>query len=152
MMRISVQKEDFSLEQESLALRGNRTDIGAIVSFSGLVRDFPEGSLKCMTLEHFPGMAEKQLAAIAEEARKRWPLQEVTVIHRYGELRPGEQIVLVLTASLHRQAAFEAAQFLMDWLKTDAPFWKKEKTGDDETWVEAKKEDDDARDKWLKKS
>ncbi|WP_321392920.1 molybdenum cofactor biosynthesis protein MoaE [Emcibacter sp.] len=147
-MKISVQAEDFSIEQESLALRGDRTDIGALVSFTGLVRDFPEGTLKSMTLEHFPGMAEKQLAALAEEAEKRWPLQGLTVIHRYGELHPGEQIVLVLTASLHRKAAFEAAEFLMDWLKTEAPFWKKEQTSDGEQWVEAKKEDDNARDRW----
>ena len=150
-MKIAVQKEDFSVDAEMAILRGNRTDIGAIVSFTGLVRDMPPGSLKSMTLEHFPGMAEKQLTAIAEQAEKRWPLQELTVIHRYGTLTPGEQIVLVLTASPHRRAAFEAAQFLMDWLKTDAPFWKKEKSGTSETWVEAKKEDDDARDKWLKK-
>ncbi|MFC7049606.1 molybdenum cofactor biosynthesis protein MoaE [Emcibacter nanhaiensis] len=147
-MKISVQTEDFSLEQESAALRGSRTDIGAMVSFTGLVRDMPPGSLTSMTLEHFPGMAEKQLTNIAKEAERRWPLQDLTVIHRYGTLQPGEQIVLVLTASPHRQAAFEAAAFLMDWLKTDAPFWKKEATTDGESWVDAKAEDDAARDRW----
>lgn len=147
-MKISVQAEDFSLEQESQELCAGRTDIGAMVSFTGLVRDMPQGSLKSMTLEHFPGMAEKQLTTIAEEACRRWPLQDLTIIHRYGTLKPGDRIVLVLTASPHRRAAFEAAEFLMDWLKTDAPFWKKEKTGDGESWVDAKSEDDDARDRW----
>ncbi len=139
---IKAQAEDFDISSEITALCNKRTDIGAIVTFTGLVRDFHgDHKVKKMTLEHFPGMAEKQLSKICETAYKRWPIQGVTVIHRYGPLLPGDQIVLVITLSAHREAAFHAAEFIMDWLKTDAPFWKKEETIGGSHWVEAKDSD-----------
>tara|TARA_B100001939_G_scaffold343705_1_gene356849 strand:+ start:13622 stop:14080 length:459 start_codon:yes stop_codon:yes gene_type:complete len=150
-MKVAVQAEDFRLEDEIAHLRGTRTDLGALVTFTGLVRDFHgERKIHRMTLEHFPGMAERQLTELAHTAMKRWDLQDVTLIHRYGSLDAGEQIVLVITAAAHRQAAFEAAQFLMDWLKTDAPFWKKEYSDHGTEWVESREEDTKAREKWLK--
>lgn len=146
-----VQSQDFDIAAEISKLRQGRTDIGAIVSFTGLVRDFHgDQKIHKMTLEHFPGMAEKQLEAICKTAEGRWPLQGGTVIHRYGPLSPGDQIVLVITLSAHREAAFEAAEFIMDWLKTEAPFWKKEQTATSETWVEAKKSDMQKCKKWQK--
>ncbi len=150
-MTVRVQAEDFDVGAELRALGEGRTDIGATVSFVGLVRDMAGGGLAAMELEHYPGMTEKALAAIEEEARERWPLQGVTIIHRYGPLAPGAQIVLVATASAHRQAAFDSAAFLMDYLKTRAPFWKREVGDDGEgRWVDARESDDDAAARWAK--
>lgn len=133
------------------ALTQGRTDIGAIVSFTGLVRDFHgDKKIQKMTLEHFPGMAEKQLSKICQTAEGRWPITDGLVIHRYGPLTPGDQIVLVITVSAHREAAFKAAEFIMDWLKTDAPFWKKEETAIGSHWVAAKEEDTQKTKDWLK--
>jgi len=130
-------------------LTNDRTDLGAVASFTGLVRDIHgDKHIKKLTLEHFPAMAEKELAKIGKQASKRWPVEGLTIIHRYGELLPGDQIVLVITTSHHREAAFSAAQFIMDWLKTDAPFWKKEETDDGEHWVAAKADDDAKKDRW----
>ena len=150
-MKILVQDQDFDISAEMDAVCADRTDIGAIVSFTGLVRDF-HGSDKIhhMTLEHFPGMAEKQLENICTMACERWPLQDVTVIHRYGRLCPGDRIVLVITLSAHRGAAFQAAEFIMDCLKTDAPFWKKEQTAKGHHWVDAKKSDTEKTEDWQK--
>lgn len=146
-MAIRVQREDFDLGAELAALREGRTDIGGLVSFSGLVRDVT-GRLESLELEHYPGMTERALAAIEAEARSRWPLLDVLIIHRYGRLAPGDQIMMVATASAHRAAAFEAAAFLMDYLKSRAPFWKKE-TGDaGSAWVDAKAGDEAALDRW----
>lgn len=152
MIEVRVQAEDFSVSYELDRLRGNRTDIGALVTFTGLVRDMAGGQLiTSMTLEHYPAMARHQLEAICREAETRWPLLGGTVIHRHGRLEPGDQIVLVAIASAHRHAAFEAAMFLMDWLKTKAPFWKKEEgeTGS-AAWVSARAEDDAAAARWAR--
>jgi len=150
-MKISVQAQDFNIGEEINALTRGRTDMGAVASFTGFVRDFHNGkSIHKMTLEHFPGMAEKQLGEIAKVAQGHWPLQGICIIHRFGPLLPGDQIVLVLTASAHRGAAFEAAQFIMDWLKTDAPFWKKEETSEGESWVAARSEDTHQKERWKK--
>ncbi len=140
-MKISVQKEEFDLSKEVKAVSGNPR-IGAVASFIGQVRDV------AMTLEHYPGMTEKALAAIVEEAKSRWQVIDCTVIHRYGELRPTDPIVLVIVASSHRGDAFAACEFLMDYLKTRAPFWKKEQTAEGERWVEAKATDDQAAERW----
>lgn len=145
---IRVQEHDFDIAAEIKTLRGDNTEIGAIVTFTGLVRELADDTLKSMTLEHYPGMTEKQVREIEKVAEERWPLQASLIVHRYGKLEPGDQIVLVITASAHRQAAFEAANFLMDWLKTKAPFWKLEEKSDKTEWVEAKSEDDAAADKW----
>ena len=145
---IRVQTEDFDIGLEVKKLTEGRTDIGAVVTFSGLVRDTAEGNLASMELEHYPGMTEKELARIEEEANERWPLQASLVIHRVGKLAPGDNIVLVVTASPHRQAAFEAASFLMDYLKTRAPFWKREDKGGEAHWVDARDSDDEAAAKW----
>ena len=148
-MPIRVQTEDFDVSAELAALRGGRTDIGAIVTFTGLVRDMAKGEpISDMELEHYPGMTEKSLASIEDEANARWPLQATLIIHRFGKLAPGEQIVLVATASPHRQAAFEAAEFLMDFLKSRAPFWKKEGTKDGGQWVDARDQDEAALKRW----
>ena len=148
-MRISVQSDDFDIADEIRQLSENRTDIGAIASFTGLVRDIHnDKNIKKLTLEHFPNMAEKELAKIGNIAKERWPLEGLTIIHRYGELLPGDNIVLVITTSHHREAAFNAAQFIMDWLKTDAPFWKKEETEEGNHWVAAKSDDNDKKDRW----
>jgi molybdopterin synthase catalytic subunit len=146
---IRVQREDFDLAAEVARLTDGRTDIGAVVTFSGLCRD-ENGTLTALELEHYPGMAEGEIDRIAEDALDRWPLTGVTVIHRFGHIRPGENIVLVAVSAHHRQAAFEAASFLMDYLKTRAPFWKKEHPsgGDEGGWVEAKAEDEGAAGKW----
>lgn len=146
---IKVQSEDFDVAAELKALMAGRTNMGAVVTFTGLVRD--DGSapgLKAMTLEHYPGMTERKLMEIEAEANRRWDLGGSLIIHRYGRLEPGEQIVLVITTSSHRENAFQAANFLMDWLKTEAPFWKLEETGEGETWVEAKVNDDEAKGRW----
>jgi len=144
---IRVQREDFDVGAELESLARGSHGIGGVVTFVGLVRD--SGGVAAMTLEHYPGMTEKQLAAIEAEARERWPLEEVLIVHRYGRLLPGERIVLVATASSHRQAAFEAAEFLVDWLKTKAPFWKLEETSEGAHWVEARASDDSAAARWL---
>lgn len=146
---IRVQREDFDIGREIEALTRGRTDVGAVVSFAGLVRDDAESDrLKSMTLEHFPGMTERELARVEEEARVRWPLLDVLIVHRHGELLPGDRIVLVATLSHHRSAAFEAASFLMDYLKTRAPFWKRELRASGERWVEARGSDDEAAARW----
>ncbi|MFM5817687.1 molybdopterin synthase catalytic subunit MoaE [Aeromonas sanarellii] len=147
--RILVQRADFSLAEEYGRL-ATRPDSGAIVTFVGKVRDFNQGEhVKGLALEHYSGMTEKALAAIVQEARARWPLQECTLIHRIGELLLGDQIVLVAVSSAHREAAFEACHFIMDFLKTRAPFWKKELTADGvQRWVEAKASDDAAAARW----
>ena len=135
---IRVQTEDFDISNEIAALTKDRSDVGAVVTFSGLVRDVT------LTLEHYPGMTERELGKIEAEANARWSLQACLIVHRIGTLEPGDNIVLVVTASAHRRDAFEAAEFLMDYLKTRAPFWKRE--GED--WVEAKASDDEAAERW----
>lgn len=148
---IRVQHEDFDPGEEIARLHHGRSDIGAVVSFVGLVRGESHGEqLTSMTLEHFPGMTERELGRIAEEARSRWSLQGVSVVHRVGELKPGERIVLVVTAAVHRQAAFDAGNFLMDYLKTRAPFWKRELRASGEYWVEARDSDDAAAARWKR--
>jgi molybdopterin synthase catalytic subunit len=146
---IRIQQDDFDIAREIAALTKGRTDIGAVVSFSGICRDDgKDGS--ALSLEHYPDMAEAEIARHADEALARWPLNGVTVIHRVGRLVPGENIVLVLTASQHRQAAFEAAEFLMDYLKTSAPFWKREEGKSGTKWIEARDHDDAAAARWTK--
>jgi molybdopterin synthase catalytic subunit len=149
---IRVQQEDFEVGQELAKLTADNHAIGGVAVFVGLVRDMAGGSaISAMTLEHYPAMTEKMIAEIEAEARQRWPLEASLVIHRYGRLEPGDRIVLVATASAHRQAAFEACQFLMDWLKTKAPFWKLEETGEGAQWVDARDSDDAAAARWVKK-
>jgi molybdopterin synthase catalytic subunit len=147
---VRVQAEDFDAGTEARRLTEGRKDVGALVSFTGLCRD-EAGTLEALELEHYPGMAEAELTRIANEAADRWPLTGLTVIHRFGKIRPGEDIVLVVAASAHRRAAFEAADFLMDYLKTRAPFWKKEHLieGRAATWVEAKADDDKDAARWT---
>jgi len=148
-MKIRVQRETFDLGAEVDAMRDGRTDIGAIASFVGLARDLNEGSgVTAMTLEHYPGMTEKALTALVDEAHFRWTLLDVSVIHRVGRLLPGDPIVLVAVASSHRGEAFAACEFIMDFLKTRAPFWKKEETLQGERWVEARASDDAAAERW----
>ncbi len=148
-MRVRVQSEDFDLGAELAVLRAGRTDIGGIASFIGTVRDLNEGdAVSMLTLEHYPGMTEKALQAIVDEAHSRFDLLAARVIHRVGRLAPGDQIVLVITASAHRGEAFAACEFLMDYLKTRAPFWKKEVTPDGERWVDARESDDEAAARW----
>ena len=146
---VRIQAEDFDAGAEIARLSTGRKDIGAIVTFSGLCRD-EGGRLAALELEHYPGMAEAEILRIAAEAERRWPLAGLTVIHRHGRIRPGENIVLVVTASTHRHAAFEAASFLMDFLKSRAPFWKKEHRADggEGGWVEARETDDEAARRW----
>lgn len=140
---IRVQQEDFDIGAEVAKLTAGRTDIGAIVTFTGTVRD-QDGGVEEMTLEHYPGMTERELSRIEAEAQARWPLQASLVVHRYGRLKPGDNIVLVVTASEHRDAAFDAAKFLMDYLKNSAPFWKRESGPGGSRWVEAEANDADA--------
>ena len=155
-MSVRVQREDFDVGAELAALTAGKTSVGGVTSFLGLVRDFvgvPGAggeAVSAMTLEHYPGMTERQLEAIEAEARRRWPLDDVLIVHRYGRLEPGDRIVLVATASAHREAAFESCWFLIDWLKTRAPFWKLEATPEGERWVEAKGSDDKAAARWEK--
>ncbi|MBB4632306.1 molybdenum cofactor biosynthesis protein MoaE [Sphingosinicella soli] len=146
MISVRVQTGAFDLGAETRALSQDRTDIGAIASFVGLVRG---GEIEAMTLEHYPAMTVKALEAIAAEAARRWPLLGGTVIHRHGRLLPGDPIVLVAIAAAHRGDAFAACEFVMDYLKTGAPFWKKEETAAESRWVEAKTEDDTARNRWI---
>jgi molybdopterin synthase catalytic subunit len=151
-MAVRVQSEDFDPGQEIEAITAGNTAIGGVASFIGLVRDMAGGDdVGAMTLEHYPGMTEKMLSEIETEANRRWPLQNSLIVHRYGRLEPGDRIVLVVTASAHREAALEACHFLIDWLKTKAPFWKLEESGTGEgKWVEARASDDVAADRWQK--
>jgi molybdopterin synthase catalytic subunit len=148
---IRVQREDFDIGAEIAALKANRSDIGAIVSFVGTVRD-QHGAVAEMTLEHYPGMTETELTRIEAEAHARWPLQASLIVHRTGTLRPGDNVVLVVTASEHRDAAFDAARFLMDYLKTAAPLWKRESGPGGTRWVEAETKDDSAAARWQKRA
>jgi molybdopterin synthase catalytic subunit len=148
---IRIQQADFDVAKEIAALTNGRTDIGAVVSFSGICRGSEGGGeIAALTLEHYPEMAEAEIKRHADEAMSRWPLDGLTVIHRFGRIRPGENIVLVVTASKHRQAAFQAAEFLMDYLKTSAPFWKHEESARGTGWVEAREHDDAAAARWTK--
>jgi molybdopterin synthase catalytic subunit len=147
---IRIQEADFDIAREIAALTKGRIDIGAVVSFSGICRGSEGGDLAALTLEHYPGMAEAEIKRHADEAMSRWPLDGLTVIHRFGRIEPGENIVLVVTASKHRQAAFQAAEFLMDYLKTSAPFWKREERASRTGWVEAREHDDAAAARWTK--
>lgn len=146
MKTIRIQKGAFDVNAEMAQLTRGRHDVGAFVTFSGHVR--ADDGLTSLTLEHYPGMTEREIARHVDEAFARWPLAGVTVIHRVGQLVPGEPIVLVVTASSHRQAAFSAAEFLMDYLKTTAPFWKEETRGDQTNWVEAKSSDEQRAKRW----
>ncbi len=147
---IRLQREAFDVSAETAALTRGRADIGAVVTFTGICRADENGEpIAALTLEHYPDMAEAEIARHVEEARARWPLLGVAVIHRHGRIAPGEDIVLVATASSHRQAAFAAAEFLMDYLKTRAPFWKQVEKASGKTWVEAKATDDSAAERWL---
>lgn len=146
---IRVQREDFDVGAELAGLTAGKTSIGGLAVFVGLVRDVAEGQpVRAMTLEHYPGMTEKKLAEIEAKAQRRWPLDATLVIHRYGELKPGDRIVLVAVTSAHRDAAFEACRFLIDWLKTEAPFWKLEDRGAQVSWVEASQSDASAAGRW----
>jgi len=146
-----VQTEDFDVGRELAALSDGNTAIGGVCAFVGLVRDMADGeAVASMTLEHYPAMTEKALAAIETEAHERWPLEATVIIHRHGRLAPGDRIVLVGVASAHREAAFEACHFLIDWLKTKAPFWKREAVSGGERWVEARAADDEAAARWDK--
>jgi molybdopterin synthase catalytic subunit len=148
---IRIQEADFDIAGEIAALTKGRTDIGAVVSFSGICRDDEKGeAIAALTLEHYPGMAEAEIARHAETAMSRWPLAGLSVVHRVGRITPGENIVLVLTASKHRQAAFQAAEFLMDYLKANAPFWKREESAKGTSWVDAHSHDDAAAARWTK--
>lgn len=149
--RVSVQAEDFDIGAEIARLTAGAGDVGAVVSFTGLVRGGTgSGAIEAMELEHYPAMTERALDAIVAEAERRWPLAGVRVIHRMGRLEPGARIVLVLTASRHRRAAFEAAEFLMDYLKTRAPFWKKEHGAQGAAWVDAREDDAAAARRWKR--
>ncbi len=150
---VRLQREDFDAAIEQAALTRGRTDVGAVVTFTGICRGAESGEpIAALTLEHYPGMAEAEIARHVEEAQSRWPLLGVTVIHRYGRIQPGENIVLVVTASSHREAAFAAAEFLMDYLKTKAPFWKQVEGKSGSAWIEAKGADDAAAARWDKPS
>jgi molybdopterin synthase catalytic subunit len=147
---IKVQQQKFDVGAELAALTAGRTDIGAVASFVGLVRAHAGEPITAMTLEHYPGMTERQLAGIEAEAHARWPLQASLIVHRYGRMLPGEPIVLVATASAHRAAALDSCAFLIDWLKTQAPFWKLEETAEASRWVEARSADDEATARWRR--
>jgi len=150
-MTVRIQTQDFDAGLEISQLRNARKDTGAVVSFIGQVRDVNEGdAVSQLTLEHYPGMTEKSLEAIVNQAQSRWNIFDAIVIHRVGTLQPTEQIVLVAVSSAHRGEAFKACEFIMDYLKTQAPFWKKEVTNTGEHWIDAKLTDDDARGRWLK--
>lgn len=148
-MTVRLQREPFDAAVEAAKLARGRPDIGALVTFTGVCRGSEDGEpIAALTLEHYPGMAESEIGRHVAEANKRWPLLGVTVVHRYGRIEPGENIVLVVTASSHRQAAFAAAEFLMDYLKTHAPFWKQVDKADGKSWVDAKAIDDTAAERW----
>jgi len=149
IVSILIQTDDFSQDQILRSMRDISSGIGAVCCFTGLMRDSNDGhGVQAMTLEHYPGMTEKSIAAIIEEAATRWPLLAATVVHRVGTLSPSDQIVLVAVASSHRQDAFSACEFIMDFLKTRAPFWKKERTDNGERWVDSRSSDDDAAKRW----
>jgi molybdopterin synthase catalytic subunit len=148
---IRIQESDFDIAREMAALTTGRSDIGAVVSFTGICRGSEAGAaIAALTLEHYPGMAEAEIGRHADTAMSRWPLSGMRVIHRVGRIAPGENIVLVLTASQHRQAAFEAAEFMMDYLKANAPFWKRVEGSDGASWIEARDHDDAAAARWTK--
>lgn len=147
-MRVVVQQEAFDPGNELNTFANGRTDMGAIVTFSGVVRDLTGDDLQGMEIEHYPGMTESALAKIAQDAQTRWSLGDVLVIHRHGRLRPGDVIMMVATAAKHRKHAFEAAEYLMDYLKSRAPFWKKEHATNTADWVDSKSEDEAALDRW----
>ena len=150
---IRVQDEDFDIGAEITRMTEGSTEIGGLASFVGLVRDYAgDEQISSMTLEHYPGMTEKQLERLESEARERWDLQDVLIIHRYGKLYPGDRIVLVITASPHRQASLESCHFLIDWLKTKAPFWKLEEKESGADWVDARDTDAVAADRWVRVS
>ena len=150
---IRVQEQDFDLGAELQQMREGNTAIGGLCSFVGLVRDMAgDANIGAMTLEHYPGMTERALEEIETEAHARWPLEATLIIHRYGRLQPGDQIVLVAAASAHREAAFDACHFLIDYLKTRAPFWKLEETPDGPKWVDARSSDDAAQKRWAAKA
>src|ERR1700760_3772946 len=149
---IRIQPSDFDIAGEIAALTDGRSDIGAVVSFTGICRGSEDGAdIAALTLEHYPGMAEAEIARHAETAMARWPVTGIRVVHRVGRITPGENIVLVVTASKHRHAAFEAAEFLMDYLKTHAPFWKREEGAAGASWVDAREHDDAAADRWTRR-
>ena len=151
-MSVRIHEQDFDVSAELAAMRRGNPKIGAIASFVGVVRDINDGSsVATMTLEHYPGMTEKAITEIIDQARGRWEVLDALVIHRVGTLKPTDQIVLVVTTSAHRGEAFAACEFIMDYLKTEAPFWKKEQTGAGERWVEARTSDDDAAARWKAK-
>ena len=148
---IRIQETDFDVAREIAALTSGRSDIGAVVSFTGICRGSEDGAdIAALTLEHYPGMAEAEIARHAEAAMSRWPLSGIRVVHRTGRIAPGENIVLVVTASQHRQAAFEAAEFMMDYLKANAPFWKRVEAAGSSKWVDARDHDDNAAARWTK--
>lgn len=147
-MIIRVQTQDFDIAELNREMLAGRSDVGAVASFIGLVRDLAGDSLETMTLEHYPGMTEKALEEIADKARERWEIADLAIVHRVGKLRPADQIVLVSVLSAHRADAFAACEFVMDYLKTDAPFWKKEVSGQGSKWVETRKSDFFAQKKW----
>ena len=148
MDKIIVQTEDFDLSSEVELIKTTNSSIGAVVSFIGTVRDLTSESLVSLTLEHYPGMTEKSLRSIAKKARKKWEIESVTIIHRVGTLGIGDQIVLVITSSKHRQAAFDSCNYIMDFLKTDAPFWKKEVSDKEEKWVGKRESDEEQKKRW----
>lgn len=148
MDKIVVQTEDFDLTSEVELIKSSNSSIGAVVSFIGTVRDLTSESLISLTLEHYPGMTEKSLRSIADKARKKWEIESVTIIHRVGTLGIGDQIVLVITSSKHRQAAFDSCNYIMDFLKTDAPFWKKEVSDKEEKWVGKRESDEEQKKRW----
>src|SRR5664279_1605656 len=151
IVTVRIQDADFDIAREIAALTQGHTDIGAVVSFSGICRGSESGeTIAALTLEHYPGMAEAEIMRHAETAMARWPLTGLSIIHRVGRIKPGENIVLVLTASKHRQAAFQAAEFLMDYLKARAPFWKREESAGGANWVDAHQRDDAAVSRWTK--
>jgi molybdopterin synthase catalytic subunit len=152
-LTVRVQTEDFDISREIAALREGNAGVGAVASFIGIVRDLNDAAkVSALTLEHYPGMTEKALSAIVDDAKRRWDLYDVLIVHRVGELKPTDQIVLVAVSSAHRGEAFAACHFVMDYLKTRAPFWKKERTPQGDRWVEARASDDDAAARWQERS
>ena len=148
MDKTIVQTEDFDLTTEVELIKSTSSSIGAVVSFIGTVRDLTGESLVSLSLEHYPGMTEKSLSSIADKARKKWEIESITIIHRVGTLGIGDQIVLVITSSKHRQAAFDSCNYIMDFLKTDAPFWKKEVSDKEEKWVGKRESDEEQKKRW----
>ena len=148
MDKIIVQTEDFDLTTEVELIKSTNSSIGAVVSFIGTVRDLTSASLVSLSLEHYPGMTEKSLTSIADKARNKWEIESITIIHRVGTLGIGDQIVLVITSSKHRQAAFDSCNYIMDFLKTDAPFWKKEVSDKEEKWVGKRESDEEQKKRW----